>query len=89
LTTPILDDEREANGEILFKAITNPYFGSDSENFRATMAILISEIYYLNMYTTTSNSTFCGIDAAVPEGQTQIKNALNNVIEMLYKQQQK
>lgn len=84
-----LADEREANGEILFKAITDPYFGSDSENFRATMAILISGIYYLNMYTTTSNSTFCGIDAAVPEGQTQIKNALNNVIDMLYKQQQK
>lgn len=77
-------EEREINGEILLRNITDPFFGEQAGNFRATMAIVISGIYYLNMYTATSNSTFCGIDPAREEGKQQIKSALDNLVDMLY-----
>ena len=80
-----LADQREINGEVLLKNITDPFFGDNAENFRAAMAILISGSYYLNMYTSTSNSTFCGIDSSKEEGREAIKKALKNIVDLLYK----
>ena len=79
-----LADEREIAGEVLLKNITDPFFGNKAENFRASMAIIISGAYYLNMYSGASNSTFCGIDPAKQEGEKAIKKALVNLVDMLY-----
>lgn len=80
-----LADQRELNGEILLKNIIDPFFGDNAENFRASMAILISGSYYLNMYTSSSNSTFCGIDSSKEPGRETIKTALKNIVDLLYK----
>lgn len=77
-------DQRELNGEVLLKNIADPFFGNKAENFRASMAILISGSYYLNMYSTSSNGTFCGIDCSTEAGGQAIKTALENIVDMLY-----
>jgi AcrR family transcriptional regulator len=79
-----LADEREIAGEVLLKNITDPFFGDKATNFRASMAIIISGAYYLNMYSGASNSTFCGIDPAKKEGEKAIKEALVSLVDMLY-----
>lgn len=81
-------DEREANGEVLMANITDPFFGEQSEEFRAAMAILISGAYYLNMYTTNAK-TFCGIDLTQPKGREQIKNALGMMVDLVYERKRK
>lgn len=80
-----LADEREIAGEVLLQNITDPFFGDKAENFRASMAIIISGAYYLNMYSGASNSTFCGIDPAKEEGEKAIKKALVSLVDMIYK----
>jgi len=80
-----LAEEREIAGELLLKNITDPFFGDKAENFRASMAIIISGAYYLNMYSGASNSTFCGIDPAKTEGEKAIKKALVSLVDMIYK----
>lgn len=76
---------REANGEILLTQITDPFFGAKSNLYRATTALLISGIYYLNMYAGVNASTFCGIDLTTDAGKNDIKNALIIIIDLLYK----
>lgn len=83
----MLAREQEENGEALFAHIADPYFGDKATGFRATMAILISGIYYLNMYAGVNASTFCGINVASKEGKTQLKNALEKIITLVYEDQ--
>lgn len=80
-----LADERELAGEVLLKNITDPYFGNKATDFRASMAIIISGIYYLTMYANASNSTFCGIDPAKQEGKEALKAALSGLVDKIYK----
>jgi len=79
-----LADERELAGEVLLQNITDPFFGDKAVNFRASMAIVISGIYYLNMYSASSNSTFCGIDPAKQEGRRDLKIALSGLVDLIY-----
>jgi len=79
-----LADEREIAGEVLLQNITDPFFGDKAVNFRASMAIVISGIYYLNMYSASSNSTFCGIDPAKQEGRRDLKIALSGLVDLIY-----
>ncbi len=78
-------DLREANGEVLLKNITDPFFGEKAQTYRAVMALLISGNYYLNMYAGVNGNTFCGIDMITIEGKEQIKKAMKVVIDLLYK----
>lgn len=78
-------DERERNGELLLTHITDPHFKQDSSQFRAVAAILISGIYYLNMYKGVNAKTFCGIDLTTEGGTQEIKNALVKMIDLVYK----
>jgi len=80
-----LADEREIAGEVLLQNITDPFFGDKAVNFRASMAIVISGIYYLNMYSASSNSTFCGVDPAKQEGRRDLKIALSGLVDLIYK----
>lgn len=80
-----LNNQREVNGELLLKNIADPFFGNKAENYRASLAILISGSYYLNMYTSSMNNTFCGIDCSKDTGKQAIKTALENIVDLLYK----
>lgn len=79
-------DDRETNGEILLTNITDPFFAEKSNLYRAVTALLISGIYYLNMYAGVNATTFCGIDLTTAEGKEEIKRALAVVVDLLYKE---
>lgn len=82
-------DQREIAGEVLLKNITDPYFKDKAENFRASMAVIISGVYYLSMYSASTGSTFCGIDPSKKEGEAVIKKALLSLTDMIYEDRQK
>lgn len=77
-------DEREEMGEELFKNIVDPHFGEDATRYRAITALLISGVYYLNMYTGYNASTFCGIDLKTDEGRKEIEKAIVEIIDFAY-----
>ncbi|UUV21998.1 TetR/AcrR family transcriptional regulator [Paenimyroides aestuarii] len=80
-----INDERERNGELLLQNLTDPYFGEKALEFRAFSALLVSGVYYLNMYKGVNGNTFSGIDLTTQEGADQIKNILVKVIDLFYK----
>ncbi len=85
--SPVLkevDQKRESTGEEILQAVFDPHFKDGSKNFRAMYALLMGGIYYLTLHAKMQESTFCGIDVQQPEGQDQIKQALKQMIEMIY-----
>ncbi|MDQ0064422.1 TetR/AcrR family transcriptional regulator [Chryseobacterium lathyri] len=79
-----LTNMQEENGETLFKLIIDPHFGERSQDFRAISAILVSGLYYLNMYASVNGSVFCGIDLNTDDGRDKIKKAVSFLIEQTY-----
>ncbi len=79
-----LTQKQEANGETLLQTITDPYFGTNAEKYRAVMAILIAGTYYLNLYAAVNGSNFCGIDTASEDGRKAIKESLSFLIDKTY-----
>ncbi|WP_293887760.1 MULTISPECIES: TetR/AcrR family transcriptional regulator [unclassified Sphingobacterium] len=79
-----LTQKQEANGETLLQTITDPYFGTNAEKYRAVMAILIAGTYYLNLYAAVNGSNFCGIDIASEDGRKAIKESLSFLIDKTY-----
>lgn len=82
-------DERERNGEMLLTQITDPHFAGNAIQYRAMMAILISGIYYLNLYKGINADTFCGIDLTRESGAAEIKKALEKLVDLIYRDQEK
>ncbi len=76
-----LTELQEKNGEVLFGHITDPYFNSNAQDFRAVAAILVSGIYYLNMYAELNGSVFCGIDLQSEKGREKIEEALTLIVD--------
>ncbi|PZU87314.1 MAG: TetR/AcrR family transcriptional regulator [Chryseobacterium sp.] len=79
-----LIEGQEENGELLFKSLTDPFFGEKAADYRAITAILISGIYYLNLYSEINGSVFCGVDLKTDKGKSKIKNALDFLIDNTY-----
>lgn len=79
-----LTEGQEENGELLFKSLTDPYFGEKSEDFRAIIALLISGAYYLNLHSEVNGSIFCGLDLKTDKGRAKIQNALNFLVDKAY-----
>lgn len=79
-----LAGKREEEGDIMFKNISDPHFGSKAARYRAIMALLISGIYYLDIYATTNSHTFCGLDLTSKEGRAEIKEALSFIVGQAY-----
>ncbi|KAA2243831.1 TetR/AcrR family transcriptional regulator [Chitinophaga agrisoli] len=79
-----LTDVQEKNGEALFRNIMDPHFGDNDKQFRAVMAILVSGIYYLNLYAAVNGSVFCGLDMKSEEGRDEVKKALSFLVERTY-----
>lgn len=79
-----LTNMQEENGETLFKLVIDPHFGERSQDFRAIAAILVSGLYYLNMYASVNGSVFCGIDLNTDDGRDKIKKAVSFLIDQTY-----
>ena len=82
-----LIETQEKNGEMIFTTITDKFFGEKSREFRAISAIMVSGIYYLNMYAKKNGSVFCGIDLSEEEGKQEIKNAITKMVDKIYKKE--
>lgn len=79
-----MTNAQEENGEGLFKFIIEPHFGERTQDFRAITAIIISGLYYLNMYSSLNGSVFCGIDLSTEEGRDKIKKAVSFLVDQTY-----
>lgn len=77
-------DEREEIGEELFTNIVDPHFKEDATRYRAITALVISGVYYLNMFTGHNTSTFCGINVKSEEGRKEIEMAIAEIIDSAY-----
>lgn len=83
-----LTDAREENGERLFKLMKET-FGERLDEFRAVMAIMVSGMYYVNLYASMNGSIFCGLDLNTPKGREYIKRATSFLVKQTYKKLQK
>ncbi|WP_374463029.1 TetR/AcrR family transcriptional regulator [Chryseobacterium sp.] len=79
-----LNDAQEENGEYIFTMLMDPYFKDKTEDVRSILAILVSGLYYLNMYAAMNGSIFCGIDVNTINGRDKIKTAISFLLHRTY-----
>jgi AcrR family transcriptional regulator len=76
-------DKREEVGEQLLKLI-DPHFEKSGVDIRATLALMIGGIYYLNLHGRVNGSTCCGVDINEPGDRERILKALEDTINRAY-----
>ena len=76
--------QREESGEELLTNYIDPFFGPDARTFRAIGAVMVSGIYYLNLYAGLNANTFGGIDLTTDEGRAEVKKGLVVMLDLLY-----
>lgn len=79
-----LAEKREKEGEVLLKNVGDPHFGDKALRFRAIMALLVSGSYYLDIYATSHNIAFCGLDLRSKEGRDEVREAMSFIIDRAY-----
>ncbi|BFO68398.1 TetR/AcrR family transcriptional regulator [Chryseobacterium sp. KCF3-3] len=79
-----LTETQEENGEYIFKLLMDSHFKDNAEDVRSIMAIMVSGLYYLNMYAAINGSIFCGIDVNTPIGRDKIKKAISFMLHHTY-----
>ncbi|WP_228414278.1 hypothetical protein [Chryseobacterium sp. CH21] len=60
------------------------HFKENAEEVRSIMAIMVSGLYYLNMYAAMNGSIFCGIDVNSTRGRDKIKKAISFLLHHTY-----
>ncbi|RKF35163.1 TetR family transcriptional regulator [Sphingobacterium siyangense] len=76
-------DRRELLGEELFKHVDSKFENSEND-LRATLAILVSSIYYLSLQAKSTGSTFCGIDVNTEAGKERIRKTMRKILEQTF-----
>ncbi|WP_286768310.1 MULTISPECIES: TetR/AcrR family transcriptional regulator [Sphingobacterium] len=76
-------DRREVFGEELFKHVDSKFENSEND-LRATLAILVSSIYYLSLQAKSTGSTFCGIDVNTEAGKERIQKTMRKILEQTF-----
>ena len=76
-------DRREMLGEELFKHVDSKFENSEND-LRATLAILVSSIYYLSLQAKSTGSTFCGIDVNTESGRERIQKTMRKILEQTF-----
>lgn len=77
-------NNQEQNGELLLAPVADIHFGKNARRFRAIMALMISGLYYLDLYPEVNGSIFCGLDLAKTEDRDEIHKALSFILEHTY-----
>lgn len=80
-----LDLKRENVGEIVLREVFDKRFADSNVNFRAVYALLMGGVYYLTLHAKMQENTFCGIDIQQPAGQDEIKKALRQLLDLIYR----
>ncbi|RKE82047.1 MULTISPECIES: TetR/AcrR family transcriptional regulator [unclassified Chryseobacterium] len=79
-----LTETQEENREHIFKLLMDSHFKDNAEDVRSIVAIMVSGLYYLNMFSSLNGSIFCGIDVNTPKGRDQIKKAITFMLHHTY-----
>ncbi|GEJ44129.1 MULTISPECIES: TetR/AcrR family transcriptional regulator [unclassified Chryseobacterium] len=79
-----LTDTQEENGEYIFNRLMDSRFKDKIDTYRSVMAIMVSGLYYLNLYAAMNGSIFCGIDVNTPQGRDKIKKAISFLLRQTY-----
>ncbi|GAB3427890.1 TetR/AcrR family transcriptional regulator [Niabella aquatica] len=83
-TIRALTDEREELGEKVFQK-ADKIFKDTEVDYRASIAILVSAIYYIVLHVKGNGSTMCGIDMSTKEGKERMFKALERYLSFTYK----
>lgn len=78
-----LTDEREQLGEHLLQK-ADEIFKDTAVDYPATMAILVSAIYYTVLHAKYNGSSMCGINVSTSEGRERIFKAMERLISLTY-----
>jgi len=84
-TIRALIDEREELGERIFKK-ADEIFKDSLVDYRASIAILVSAIYYTVLHVKSNGSTMCGIDMSSAEGKERLFKAMERYLSFIYEQ---
>ena len=79
-----LTSQQEENREYLFKLMIDSHFRDYAQKFRSIIAVMLSGLYYLNMYASVNGSIFCGVDINCPADREKIKKAISFLLEKSY-----
>lgn len=74
---------RELMGQQLLE-ITDEHLSTEAVNFRAVAALLVGGIYYTILHSRHSGGMFSGVDLSKPSGQTQIVEAVDLVLDLVF-----
>ncbi len=72
-------DKREMTGEHIFSLIDNKFENSETD-VRATIALLIGGIYYLNLHADVNGSKVCGLDINEKDDKERILKAIERIV---------
>ncbi|MFZ4928981.1 TetR/AcrR family transcriptional regulator [Chryseobacterium sp. Mn2064] len=79
-----LTSTQEENREHVFKLLVDSHFREYAQKFRSIIAVMLSGLYYLNMYASVNGSIFCGVDVNCPADREKIKKAISFILEKSY-----
>ncbi len=72
-------DKREMTGEHLFSLIDKQFENSETD-IRATIALLLGGIYYLNLHADVNGSKVCGLDINEKDDKERVLKAIERII---------
>ncbi|HRN46940.1 MAG TPA: TetR/AcrR family transcriptional regulator [Niabella sp.] len=79
-----LTDEREKLGQQMLQK-ADEIFNDTRVDYPATIAILVSAIYYTVLHVKSNGSTMCGIDMSSTEGKERLFKAMERLLDLTYK----
>ncbi|MBZ4187641.1 TetR/AcrR family transcriptional regulator [Niabella beijingensis] len=79
-----LADEREELGATVFHQADEIFKGTKVD-YRATIAILVSAIYYTVLHVKGTGGNMCGIDVSSKEGTERMFKAMDRLLQLTYK----
>lgn len=74
---------REEVGSLLLEK-AEPLFAGSKKNIKGITAILVSGIYYMILHAKKNESTICGIDVNSKEGQKEILDTIEQIVNWTF-----
>lgn len=74
---------REEVGSLLLEKV-EPLFAGSKKNIKGITAILVSGIYYMILHAKKNESTICGIDVNSKEGQKEILDTIEQIVNWTF-----
>lgn len=82
-TTTLLQKREKLAEDLILQRLDNKFV--NSVDFRPVLAVLVAAVYHLAAFSSVQQSTFCGIDLREKKGQERIVNAIELILDFLFK----